>query len=308
MKLVFGTAPRFDNVFCPILQQTMNTLQTPNDRGFLPVVIALLLTIPLTATAAPDADLWGYWTTHNPDSEKTVNHDAWASFLDKYLVQSDDGINRVRYETVTDADRKNLVSYLENLQDVPITNCSRPVQMAYWLNLYNALTVRVILDHYPVDSIRDIDISPGWFSDGPWGKELVTVEDKKLSLNDIEHRILRPIWKDPRIHYAVNCASLSCPNLLAEPFRADTLEKMLNKAARGYVNHPRGVRIRDDRLIVSSIYSWYQSDFGDSEREVIEHLMVYADDDLKKKLRSMNEIYDYRYDWGLNDVGKSWNP
>ncbi len=87
----------------------------------------------------------------------------------------------------------------------------RAEQFPFWINLYNALTVKVVLDHYPVEIIRDIDISPGLFADGPWGKKLVTVEGEALSLDDIEHRILRPIWKDPRLHYVLNCAALGVP-------------------------------------------------------------------------------------------------
>ena len=104
---------------------------------------------------------------------------------------------------------------------------SRDEQLAYWINLYNALTVKVILDHYPVKSILDIDISPGWFSIGPWGKKLVAVEGVEISLDDIEHRILRPIWRDPRIHYALNCAAVGCPNLLREAFTGATAEVLL---------------------------------------------------------------------------------
>lgn len=264
------------------------------------IVTALLLLSAGASYAAPDAELWAYWQSHDESNQATINHSAWAAFLDEYLVQGQDGVNRVRYGEVSREDQQALDRYLHHLSEIPITQYSRDVQFAYWVNLYNALTVDVILEHYPVASIRDIDISPGWFSSGPWGKDLIAVEGKKLSLNDIEHRILRPIWRDPRIHYVVNCASLSCPNLRPEPYTAECLDKILNQQARAYINHPRGVRIEDGDLIGSSIYEWYQSDFGASEHGVIEHLMKFADAPLREKLHQRESIDDYYYNWSLN--------
>lgn len=93
-----------------------------------------------------------------------------------------------------------------------ISGYSRPEQFAYWFNPYKALTIQVVHDHYPVESIRNIDISPGLFADGPWKKKSVAVQAEKVSLDDVEHRILRAIWKDPRFHYAMKCASVGCPD------------------------------------------------------------------------------------------------
>jgi hypothetical protein len=187
----------------------------------------------------------------------------------------------------------------------PCSACpsANSLQAAFWVNLYNALTVRTVLQHYPVAGIREIDISPGLFADGPWGAELVEVEGVPLSLDDIEHRILRPIWRDPRIHYAVNCAALGCPNLQREPFAAARLDAQLDAAARAFVGHPRGVAIEDDELIVSSIYRWFSEDFGADDAAVIAHLRTYAPPDLARDLAGFTRIEDYAYDWNLNDAG-----
>jgi hypothetical protein len=178
---------------------------------------------------------------------------------------------------------------------------NRDEQMAYWLNLYNALTVRVILDAYPVSSIRDIDISPGLFSDGPWGKALVEIEGRAISIDDIEHRILRPIWNDPRIHYAVNCAALGCPNLGTGAFSAATLDDDLDYLAWAFINNPRAVREQSGGLILSSLYQWYPDDFGGSDEGVLRHLGEYADDALAATLAATATIGGYQYDWVLND-------
>ena len=106
------------------------------------------------------------------------------------------------------------------LSGVAIGGYAPDEQRAFWINLYHALTVRVILSHYPVSGIREIDISPGLFARGPWDRKLIPVEGVELTLNDIEHRILRPIWRDPRVHYALNCASLGCPDLRRRPIPA----------------------------------------------------------------------------------------
>ncbi len=252
--------------------------------------------------AAPKADLWERWLAHDPQATATVDHVLWDSFVKKYVVSSPDGINRVEYGQVSSQDRQSLDAYIAILQQTKINAFNRNEQRAYWINLYNALTVQVVLDHYPVKSIRDIDISPGFFAVGPWRKKLVRVEDQPVSLDEIEHRILRPIWRDARIHYAVNCASIGCPNLQREAFTAQNTEALLDRGAREYVNHPRGARVENQRLYVSSIYEWFRQDFGGSDTGVIEHLKRYAEPDLKKKLETVSRIAGDQYDWSLNDA------
>lgn len=164
----------------------------------------------------------------------TVDHSAWDRILAKYVAASPDCINRVAYGRVTAADKKALKAYLTALQRVTPSALPADEGHAYWINLYNALTIDVVLDHYPVKSIRDIAISPGLFAVGPWKKALVSVEGKKLSLDNIEHDILRKTWADPRVHYAVNCAAIGCPNLMAKAFTAKALDEMLDRGARHY--------------------------------------------------------------------------
>ena len=167
-----------------------------------------------------------------------MDHGSWDRFLATYMV-ADGGVNRVAYGRVTPADRGVLEDYIASLAATPADRLRRVEQLPFWINLYNALTVKVVLDHYPVQSIKDIDISPGLFADGPWGKTLVTVAGEALSLDDIEHRILRPIWKDPRLHYVLNCAALGCPNLPPRAFTAGNAQALLSRGARRYVNDPR---------------------------------------------------------------------
>ena len=272
-----------------------------NYRALATALVALLACSAGAVAAAPKAELWDRWTAHVPGATASVDHSEWDAFLSQYLsVQSAD-VNRIAYDQVSDADIKRLDDYLSSLSAIPISRYSRDEQRAYWINLYNALTVDVVLQHYPVESIREISISPGFFSVGPWGKKLISVEGEQLSLDDIEHRILRPIWKDPRIHYAVNCASLGCPSLMPQAFTAANTEELLDRGAQGFINSSHGARFDDsNRLTVSSIYDWYQEDFGGNEAGVIAHLRAYALAPLAAKLATVDEVYDYDYDWSLN--------
>ena len=291
------------------------TMPPPDDRRLemprraaLRAAIVLPLALPLAgfqsfeALFAPSAELWDRWQAHDPTSGETIDHSAWDRLLAAYLRPDGAGVQRFAYAEVSGSDKAALGGYLDTLAAVPVSRHNRAEQFAYWVNLYNALTVKVILDHYPVESIRDIDISPGLFADGPWDKSLVTVEGEAVSLNDIEHRILRPIWNDPRIHYAVNCASIGCPDLRGEAFTGSDLERQLDEAARAYVNHPRGARVVDGKLVLSSIYVWFGEDFGGGEEQIVAHLRRYAGEELTAALDGVSEIDDHAYDWTLNDA------
>ena len=143
-------------------------------RRGLRLAMLVALVVPLGAIAsiealfAPRAELWQRWTAHDPAAAAAIDHAPWDRFAKTYVKPQPDGVNRVAYARVSAADRKALADYVAGLAGTPISAYRREQQLAYWLNLYNALTVNLVLDHYPVASIRDIDISPGWFSDGPW--------------------------------------------------------------------------------------------------------------------------------------------
>ena len=254
------------------------------------------------ANAAPSPDLWPRWQTSVADDTQVVDYSLWNTLLAKYLVTGHpSGINRFRYAGVSPADRQSLDEFLGYLQQVKVSSLNPNEQKAYWVNLYNALTVKVILDHYPVKSIMDIDISPGLFSNGPWDAKLLTIEGEKVSLNDIEHRILRPIFRDNRLHYALNCASLGCPNLQPKAYTAANTEELLEAGARAYINSPRGARMERGSLHVSSIYKWFQVDFGGSEEGVVKHLLQYAEGGLVDALKTYNNGLNDDYDWSLNE-------
>ncbi len=239
-----------------------------------------------------------------PSSAFAETHEEWTRLLETYVSESDDGVNRVDYAGLKNnaEDLAALDTYIAKLaQDViPDLPENDADKFAAWSNLYNAITVRLIIDNYPVDSIRDI--KPSFISTGPWKKERIEVDGQKMSLDDIEHGQLRVHWSDPRVHYAVNCASFGCPNLLRKAWVGETLDEDLDAAARDYVNNPRGVSVLDNGdLEVSKIYKWYREDFGGSTVGIISHLIEYAEPELKQKLTAEASIDKYVYDWSLNE-------
>ncbi len=249
---------------------------------------------------APSANLWPRWERNDPNSRESIDHTPWDNLLSRHVRTSDQGVNLVDYHGFSTGDRTMLADYITILSGVPISQFNRDQQLAYWVNLYNALTVRVVLDHYPVESIRDIDISPGLFATGPWDKKLISIEGENLTLNDIEHRIMRPIWRDPRIHYVVNCASIGCPNLRHRAYSGTEIDTALDRAATAYVNDPRGVSVVDGKVSVSKIYDWFIEDFGGSEGMVLRHLQRYAAPELAARLEAIGKLSDVHYDWSIN--------
>lgn len=257
-------------------------------------IIVVLLSFGLgSLAAAPQAELWPRWEVYDPESTIAVDHALWQSFLDRYLIAShSSGINRLDYDRVDREGRALLERYIEAIASQSPAQLSRSEQLPYWINLYNALTVRLILDNLPIETIRDID--------DPWDTSLVSIEGVSLTLNDIEHRIIRPIWRDNRIHFLVNCASIGCPNLQAEALTADTYDRIADYAVREYLAHPRGIEMDGNRLVLSSLFNWYAEDFGSDRAALIDYLAAYAPPETAATLRNFSGRIRYRYDWSLN--------
>jgi hypothetical protein len=278
------------------------TLVFSNWLARLAITVALVVTFGSVA-AAPSSKLQQFWLSHDETNTSQVSHQAWQQILDKYLdAEHSSGVNRFDYASVKKIDRKRLDRYLDSLQAIDPRQLSRAEQLAYWVNLYNALTVQVVIMEYPVESIRRIRFLSSLF--GPWDKNLVKVQSKNLSLNDIEHGILRPIWNDPRIHFAVNCASIGCPNLIDTAFSAINSDRLMEAAAKDFINHRRGVEVSGDVLKLSSIFDWYGSDFGAHQSEIMDYIggYLYRSSKVADRLNKSNSAteVEYQYDWALN--------
>ena len=229
-------------------------------------------------------------------------HAAFEAILSAYVVAGSDGFNRVRYGNLKTQALAGLAAYVAQLQKVRASALPAGDQKAFWINLYNAKTLQVVTENFPVASIKDINLGGGFFGRGPWKAKLLRLEGGDLSLDNIEHDILRRKFNEPLIHYALNCASVGCPNLQKQAYRAATLEDQLHAGARAYVNHPRGLSVNGNRLIASKIYRWYAADFGGAAG-LSRHWAAYAAPTLKNQLSALGSADRYVYDWSLNDAG-----
>ena len=225
----------------------------------------------------------------------------WQYILSKYLVTSEGQPNLFRYSAVTKEDQNLLSEYINEIERFNLSLYNSNTQKAFWINLYNAVTIETVLDHYPVKSIRRINISPGFFTIGPWDKKVVNIANVPLSLNNIEHDIIRTIWNDHRIHYLVNCASLGCPDLWAHPITSWNIEDTLSKAEYSFINDPRGIQVTRNGISISKIYKWYKNDFISPETNIIDYLGRYIEKPLLNKLMKKNIRIKSHYDWSLND-------
>ncbi len=212
----------------------------------------------------------------------SVDHTLWNTLLSKYVTKK----GHVNYEGFkTDEDK--LQDYLNVLKThAPSESWTKNEKLAYWINAYNAFTVKLILDNYPVKSIKDIK--------NPWDQEFIVIANKTYSLGDIEHKILRKM-DEPRIHFAINCASYSCPNLLNQAYIAETLEAQLDVAAHRFVNDTSKNTISKDAVEISKIFDWFSSDFK-SYGSIIDFLNNYSTIKINK-----NAKVKYKdYNWNLN--------
>ncbi|KTD49691.1 putative Ser/Thr protein kinase [Legionella quinlivanii] len=268
-------------------------------------VLFLLLFITGNIFASFNKSLWPIWEVNNPLSKAVIQHSEWQEFLQKHLITNEEGINLIDYPNVRETDRLLLKKYIERMSGINISEYNRAEQLAYWINVYNAITVHTVASYFPVNSIDEINISPGLFSIGPWGAKLITVNNISLSLDEIQNRIIRPIWNDSRCHYALNNGAIGAPNLGKQVYTGEKLEQQLNLAAFDYVNSLRGVQVIEGELVVSKIYDWFSEDFGETKQNVINHIRQFAKEPLKHQLKHVNTIDNYVYNWHLNTTVKN---
>ncbi len=197
-------------------------------------------------------------------------------------------------------EHQKLKEYLAHLAGINPDELSRNAAFAYYVNLYNAATIDLVLENYPgVDSIKDI----GGFFGNPWKIEFITLKGEMVHLDHVEHQILRPTYKDPRVHFAVNCASLGCPPLHDKPFEGETLDATLDELTRRNMTDPAHTRLEGDDLYVSKVFKWFGEDWGRKEDKVdfvLKH-SSHAQAAQIEQLGSRLNLKYARWDWALND-------
>ncbi len=270
----------------PETRQSVSDIEVPisTEQGAKPIKEVIVDQSPVTKNVEPIAEV----ETPKPIEEvKPViakpNHSAFNDLLVKYVSAS----GNVNYKGLKSTEAK-LDAYLQDLDaNVPAGDWSKDEKLAYWMNAYNAFTIKLILNNYPVNKITDLH------GGKPWDQKWISLGGKTYSLNDIEHTIIRPTFKDPRIHFAVNCAAKSCPPLLNKAYTGQNVDRELTRVTKAFVNSASN-KISNSSVEISKIFEWYAEDFGN----IIDYLNQYA----AEKVDSNAKVGYLPYDWALNEA------
>lgn len=215
---------------------------------------------------------------------ETFNHTKWHDLLQKH-VSNDGHVNYKSFKT----DRKPLLLYIKSLGDrIPQDSWTKTDKLAYWINAYNAMTIDLILRHYPIKSIKDIQ--------KPWEQRLWKLGEKWYNLNEIEHRILRKM-NEPRIHFAIVCASFSCPKLQNEAYTSPQLNAQLTQATKLFLADKNRNEISKNHIKLSKIFQWFSKDFKQKESSLIDFLNKYSEITISNKAKQHFKTYN----WDLNE-------
>lgn len=251
-------------------------------------IIALVLSSCFSAKGLSNKNAGDDLNTSTEKSAVKLNHQPWTNLLQTHV--NNKGL--VDYKGFQ-KDREKLDDYVDYLSSqTPDKTWSIQEQLAFYINAYNAFTVQLVLDNYPVESIKDI----GGSIKGPFLQKNFMIGGEKFSLAGIEKGILTPM-NEPRMHFAINCASMSCPNLMNEAYTADKIDKQLDQAVKGFVNSDKN-KISKDNPKVSSIFKWYKKAFTENGETVIEFINQYS----RTKIDKGTELQYLDYDWSLNEA------
>lgn len=214
-------------------------------------------------------------------------HQLWDVLTRKH-INADGKVNYAGFLS----DKKQLEQYLNQLKEMhsELTSWNKRKQLAYWINMYNTVTVKLIIDNYPVSSITELK------GGKPWDTPLIELSGTSYTLNVIENKIIRPKFKDPRIHFAVNCAAKSCPKIMNKAWTEHNLERALTAQTKEFLANKEQNTLQENDIIISKIFDWYKADFGSSNQGIIEFINTYSNKEIDLNATvSFNE-----YDWSLN--------
>lgn len=226
-------------------------------------------------------------------SASPIQHDRWNVLVKKHV--KDDGF--VDYQGfIRDSVELNL--YLDQLSAVhpDSKSWSRNEQMAYWINAYNAFTIKLIMQNYPVASIKDVKKGIA-FVNSVWDIKFIKIQSYTYDLNNIEHNILRPVFKDARVHAAINCASYSCPRLRREAYTPEKLDSQLEDAMKKFLADPLRNKISPEKAEISEIFKWFKGDFDRDAGSLIAYINKFSE----QKISDKTELKYLSYNWSLNE-------
>ena len=223
-------------------------------------------------------------------------HKVFTELLQKYVA---DGL--VNYKGLKQD--QNFEAYLNQMTKTDPSKLSEKEELAFWINAYNAFTLKIAIENYPLKSIQEIKLG----EKSVWDGEFISINKKKYSLNDIEHKILRVKFKEPRIHFAIVCASISCPPLRNEAYEVNKLNNQLQEQAIEFLrdDERNSFDIKNKRADISKIFDWFGEDFGKSGKEILKYISKFLPEDVQKDIgQNINKwtISYKKYDWNLNEI------
>lgn len=241
-------------------------------------LLTLILALVISFNANANTDLTNFNNSYNELLKQYVKNDR---------VKENTKLALVDYKNLKSD--KILLKTSNLIKKVKVSTLSKDDQLAFWINAYNFYTIELIASNYPVKSIKDL----GSFFNSVWDKHKFEVEGKQYSLNNIEHSIIRPVFKEPRTHFALVCASISCPDLLNEAYKGEILDKQLDQQTKKFLNNDtKGVIVKSGMVKVSKLFRWYKQDFYDKNP------LVFIQD-----YKNINYIHGYLpYNWNLNSL------
>jgi hypothetical protein len=234
------------------------------------------------------------FTEPSGSDSSPIDNSAYERLLRKYVNEK----GLVNYKGMK-TEEKELKKYLDMISSTPPTDrWSKNDQIAYWINAYNAYTIQLILNHYPVQSIKDIGSKikiP--FVTTPWANKFFKIGGQEMSLDNIEHGTLRKKYNDPRIHFALVCAARSCPRLRNEAYEGNKLTAQLDDQGAEFLNNPAKNAITPQRASLSKYFNWYKGDWSENGKSIQEWVNRYS----KTKITKDRPISYLEYDWALNE-------
>ncbi|MDO1500470.1 DUF547 domain-containing protein [Winogradskyella maritima] len=253
---------------------------------FLYAIIGLLLITSCVSSKGLDYKE-GSDNVYENDVKNVLDHSDWDTLLKKHVNAS----GLVDYQGFID-DTSKLQTYIDYLgQNTPTNSWSYQEQLAYYINVYNANTIKLIVDNYPVKSIKDVDATIS-----PFLKSFINLGGKELSLADVEKGILQKM-NEPRIHFAINCASISCPKLMRDAYTAENVDALMEQAGKEFVNSKEN-EISSNTVRLSEIFKWYKNDFLTDANSILEYVNRYSD----AKINPNATVEYIEYNWNLNDT------
>ncbi len=235
-------------------------------------------------------------------------HNKYDNILHKYVKHG-----LVDYSALKND--KEFEDYIKEIESFDISTLSdKNEKLAFWINVYNAFTLKVVKDNYPIESINELHtggrILAHIFSSTVWDKDLFKVGGEKISLNEIEHVKIRKELNEPRIHFALVCAAISCPELRDEAYSAEKIDAQLDNQAERFISAygKNYFDLKKRKAFLSKIFDWYEGDFGNSEKDVLIFLSKYLNGEIASDLKSNIDKWEVEYlpyDWKLNDIANN---